>query len=132
MLENFDKVIQVYGTLKPSYRATIKNSTEKMANGMADFAERDVVTCEDYDKYCHYVAGLVGIGLSQLFHASGLENDRFAQVDKIANSMGLFLQKVNITRDYLEDINQKPPRIFYPKEIWYYFFFFHSSLFFLI
>lgn len=26
-----------------------------------------VVTIADYDLYCHYVAGLVGIGLSQLF-----------------------------------------------------------------
>lgn len=26
-----------------------------------------VVTVDDYDKYCHYVAGLVGIGLSKLF-----------------------------------------------------------------
>ena len=30
--------------------------------------------------------------------------------------MGLFLQKVNITRDYLEDINQG--RCFWPKAIW--------------
>jgi len=30
--------------------------------------------------------------------------------------MGLFLQKTNIIRDYLEDINQK--RIFYPKDVW--------------
>ena len=26
-----------------------------------------VKTVAEYDKYCHYVAGLVGIGLSQLF-----------------------------------------------------------------
>jgi phytoene/squalene synthetase len=26
---------------------------------------------QDYDLYCHYVAGLVGIGLSQLFASSG-------------------------------------------------------------
>lgn len=32
--------------------------------------------------------------------------------------MGLYLQKVNITRDYLEDVTQSPPRIFYPKAIW--------------
>lgn len=89
-----------------------------MGDGMAEFAQRDVESVKDYDLYCHYVAGLVGIGLSQLFHASGLEDDRFKNVDKIANSMGLFLQKVNITRDYLEDILQVPPRIFYPKEIW--------------
>lgn len=28
-----------------------------------------VKTTSDYDQYCHYVAGLVGIGLSQLFGA---------------------------------------------------------------
>jgi phytoene/squalene synthetase len=26
-----------------------------------------VESVEDYDLYCHYVAGLVGVGLSQLF-----------------------------------------------------------------
>jgi farnesyl-diphosphate farnesyltransferase len=29
-----------------------------------------VVTKADYDLYCHYVAGLVGIGLSNLFAGS--------------------------------------------------------------
>lgn len=32
--------------------------------------------------------------------------------------MGLFLQKTNIIRDYLEDLSEKPPRVWYPKEIW--------------
>ncbi len=31
-----------------------------------------VESVADYDKYCHYVAGLVGIGLSQLFGQQGL------------------------------------------------------------
>ena len=32
---------------------------------------------------------------------------------------GKFLQKTNIIRDYLEDINEEPaPRMFWPKEIW--------------
>ena len=30
-----------------------------------------VKTVEQYELYCHYVAGLVGIGLSQLFASSG-------------------------------------------------------------
>ena len=41
---------------------------------MAEFAERDVVTIQDYELYCHYVAGLVGIGLSHMFARSGLES----------------------------------------------------------
>jgi farnesyl-diphosphate farnesyltransferase len=40
---------------------------------MHEYILKDVVTIEDYNKYCHYVAGLVGIGLSQLFASSGLE-----------------------------------------------------------
>jgi len=118
LLEEFDKVIEVYSQLKPLYQSTIKDITIKMANGMSDFLQRKVETKEDYELYCHYVAGLVGIGLSKLFHHSGLEGSRFANLDTLSNSMGLFLQKTNITRDYLEDINEKPPRVFYPKEIW--------------
>ncbi len=33
-----------------------------------------------------------------------------------ANSMGLFLQKTNIIRDYLEDVQQG--RTWWPREIW--------------
>ena len=48
-----------------------------------------MITVEDYDEYCHYVAGIVGLGLSRLMHASGLEG---FQPDNLSNSMGLFLQ----------------------------------------
>jgi hypothetical protein len=44
-----------------------------MGAGMAEFVEReDCETREQYDLYCHYVAGLVGIGLSQLFGEWGV------------------------------------------------------------
>lgn len=66
-------------------------------------------------QYCHYVAGLVGIGLSQLFSASKLEDPEVGQDTELANSMGLFLQKTNIIRDYLEDTQEG--RAFWPKEV---------------
>jgi Squalene/phytoene synthase len=56
-----------------SYRDVIKDITKRMGNGMADFLSKTVVTVKDWDLYCHYVAGLVGIGLSNLFAASQLE-----------------------------------------------------------
>lgn len=34
-------------------------------------APAQVDTVKDYDLYCHYVAGLVGVGLSHLFASSG-------------------------------------------------------------
>ncbi|RRT42190.1 hypothetical protein B296_00044251 [Ensete ventricosum] len=87
-----------------------------MGAGMAKFICKEVETTDDYDEYCHYVAGLVGLGLSKLFHASGSEK---LAPDNLSNSMGLFLQKTNIIRDYLEDINEIPKsRMFWPRQIW--------------
>ena len=37
----------------------------------------------------------------------------------LSNGMGLFLQKTNIIRDYLEDIMEEPaPRMFWPRDVW--------------
>jgi farnesyl-diphosphate farnesyltransferase len=48
-----------------------------------------VETVSDYNEYCHYAAGLAGLGLSRLFYASGLEE---FPPDILSNSMGLFIQ----------------------------------------
>eukprot|EP01126_Amoeba_proteus_P067434 TRINITY_DN995_c0_g2_i9.p1 TRINITY_DN995_c0_g2~~TRINITY_DN995_c0_g2_i9.p1 ORF type:complete len:278 (-),score=37.96 TRINITY_DN995_c0_g2_i9:763-1596(-) len=115
LLENFDRVINVLGTIKPKYFKVISDIAMKMGNGMADFLHKTVQTKEDYNLYCWYVAGLVGEGLSRLFVASSLEDKRLEEVYDCYRSMGLFLQKTNIIRDYLDDISQSPPRIWYPK-----------------
>ena len=44
----------------------------------------------------------------QLWAASGLESRDFSNMEELSNSMGLFLQKNNIIRDYLEDIMEEP------------------------
>jgi farnesyl-diphosphate farnesyltransferase len=116
LLQNFDKVIEMFLQLDRTYQHAIADTCERMGNGMADFAEKKVESTQDYDLYCHYVAGIVGSGLSDLFCASGLENTALKNETAIANSMGLFLQKVNITRDYNEDLHGG--RMFWPAEIW--------------
>jgi farnesyl-diphosphate farnesyltransferase len=85
--------------------------------GMAEFcAGKQVITMEDYNLYTHYVAGLVGHGLTGLFVQSGLEDPSLESVPHLANHMGLFLQKTNILKDYLADI--KEGRLFWPKSVW--------------
>lgn len=116
LLAHFDKVIKVYQRLDPGYKEVIADICEKMGNGMADYADKKVVTLHDYNDYCYYVAGLVGIGLSSLFAASGLESPQLKEEAELANSMGLLLQKTNISRDYYEDLNLG--RSFWPKQIW--------------
>ncbi|EGG20766.1 farnesyl-diphosphate farnesyltransferase [Cavenderia fasciculata] len=116
LVENFDKVVDVFLSLNEGFCPIIQDITKRMAYGMSEFLQKEVVTMPEWDLYCHYVAGLVGIGLSKIFHASGLEGEWFATADKESNEMGLLLQKTNIIRDYLEDINEN--RIFWPREIW--------------
>ncbi|CAD6343653.1 unnamed protein product [Miscanthus lutarioriparius] len=128
LMDNFHHVSTAFLELGQGYQKAIEEITRRMGAGMAKFILRrniimsfhdlrmEVETVDDYDEYCHYVAGLVGYGLSRLFYAAGTED---LAPDSLSNSMGLFLQKTNIIRDYLEDINEIPKsRMFWPREIW--------------
>ena len=105
------------------YKTVIIDICKKMETGMADYAHRAATagsiyleTVSEYDLYCHYVAGLVGEGLSRLWAASEKEADWLRFQLELSNSMGMFLQKTNIIRDYREDCEEG--RCFWPREIW--------------
>ncbi|XP_022725593.1 squalene synthase-like [Durio zibethinus] len=116
LMDQFHLVSTAFLELEKGYQEAIEDITKRMGAGMAKFICKEVETVDDYDEYCHYVAGLVGLGLSKLFHAYGSED---LAPDSLSNSMGLFLQKTNIIRDYLEDINEIPKsRMFWPRQIW--------------
>ncbi|KXX79665.1 putative squalene synthase [Madurella mycetomatis] len=122
LLVHFDDVIVELKKVKKPYHAIIKDITVKMGNGMADYAvnaefnANGVDTIEEYELYCHYVAGLVGEGLTRLFVESQLANPQLLVRMDLTESMGQFLQKTNIIRDVHEDWVDK--RRFWPKEIW--------------
>lgn len=122
LLVEFNVVIEEFKHIKPAYREIIKDITKRMGNGMADYAnnaEHNLVgvnTVKDYELYCHYVAGLVGEGLTRLFVEAGLANAALLKKPELMESMGQFLQQVNITRDIKEDLDDN--RRFWPKEIW--------------
>ena len=105
------------------YRDIILDIAEKMELGMADYAHKAattksiyVETIDEYNLYCHYVAGLVGEGLTRLWSASGKEADWLGDQLELSNSMGIMLQKTNIIRDFREDAEEN--RFFWPREIW--------------
>ncbi|KYO41025.1 squalene synthase [Alligator mississippiensis] len=116
VLEDFPTISLEFRNLAEVYQDVITDVCRKMGVGMAEYLEKKINSVQDWDKYCHYVAGLVGIGLSRLFSASELEDPIVGQDVELANSMGLFLQKTNIIRDYLQD--QLEGREFWPREVW--------------
>ncbi|GAV01581.1 hypothetical protein RvY_12270 [Ramazzottius varieornatus] len=117
VLDNFQIISSEFRKLSPAFQQIISGSCRDMGSGMAQFLKRKVIdSMTEWDEYCHYVAGLVGIGLSRLFVASGLEEPIVGSDERLANSMGLFLQKTNIIRDFQEDTVQD--RLFWPREAW--------------
>jgi farnesyl-diphosphate farnesyltransferase len=120
LLQEFPKCFSVYASLRDESKSIIADITKRMAAGMAEFVGKDLgqgtENIEQYNRYCHFVAGLVGEGLSKLFSVSGLENASMAKELHLSNQMGLFLQKTNIIRDYLEDYVEG--RAFWPQTVW--------------
>lgn len=122
LLVHFDDVITELKLIDPKYRDIIKDITHQMGNGMAEYArmaENDVnsvKTVEEYELYCHYVAGLVGDGLTRFFVQDGFANPSLKNQPELSEAMGQLLQKTNVIRDVREDFDDK--RRFWPKEIW--------------
>lgn len=122
LLVEFHVVITEIKKIKPAYRKIIKDIAKGMGSGMADYCnnaehnENGVDTIADYERYCHYVAGLVGEGLTRLFVESELANPALLRRPELMESMGQFLQQTNIIRDIHEDWEDK--RRFWPREIW--------------
>jgi farnesyl-diphosphate farnesyltransferase len=122
LLEEFPRCHSIFASLPESSRRVIADITCRMATGMAEFVTKDLMQgTEDvaqYNRYCHFVAGLVGEGLSRLFVSSGLEKPSLVGCEllHLSDQMGLFLQKTNIIRDYLEDYVDG--RAFWPRSVW--------------
>jgi farnesyl-diphosphate farnesyltransferase len=76
VLEQFDRVLRVMHTLSPEAQTIITDVTRQMGEGMAKHAEMEGSPDEvaQYDDYCYYVAGLVGVGLTKLFATIGNES----------------------------------------------------------
>ncbi|OLO40415.1 phytoene/squalene synthase family protein [Alkalihalophilus pseudofirmus] len=92
-------------TISPqSATSTILHSTSIMAEGMAKWVEKEwkIETKEDLNQYTFYVAGLVGVLLSDLWRwYDGTDCD-----EALAVGFGRGLQAVNIIRNREEDLSR--------------------------
>jgi len=118
LLINYDKLETIFATLSPNSQTIIKTIIRKMGKGMSKYVDRSIDSMEEYNEYCYYVAGLVGIGLTQLFreHNAIRIDPESIKHHNLGINTGLFLQKTNIIRDYKEDLDEGIQ--WYPKEIW--------------
>ncbi|MFH1238629.1 MAG: squalene/phytoene synthase family protein, partial [bacterium] len=113
LVENGHKVLECYFDLPAIYRSIMDPLVVKTSQGMAGFQRRklnnktkifQLKDIADLEDYCYYVAGLVGVMLSDIFCREGNLSGLKAELEPYQVKFGLALQFTNIIKDYQKDI----------------------------
>ncbi|MEI0603066.1 squalene/phytoene synthase family protein [Brachyspira alvinipulli] len=108
LIDNIEVVLKAFFAFKQDIKNISISYLREMGYGMIYYQDHNISTFEDLDDYCYYVAGTVGVYLTELTKISdNLDLDK-----EKAKSLGRFLQKVNIIKDAKLDYKEK--RIFWP------------------
>ena len=116
VFNNYEATISLYNTLSSEEKKLARRWTGEMAEGMCTFLKKTINTHHDLNEYCYYVAGTVGLYLTNLLKLKGsnVSDEIFERLSVNAVSFGLFQQKLNIIRDFVEDKITKK-RSFWPQ-----------------
>lgn len=110
----------IYRNIPETYRGIIQRWVTEMAVGMEgtlnpaaspqviqDGSVTVLHRLEDYNRYCYYVAGTVGYLQTELLQTFyPLSEEKIARLRQYSLSFGLALQKTNIVKDFLVDLNR--------------------------
>lgn len=108
LVQETPRVIGIGDGFTATQRQALETCVAIMADGMAEFQERKDVcglpTLLDMNRYCYYVAGVVGEMLTRLFCEYSPEMARHKErLMPLAVAFGQTLQMTNILKDIWED-----------------------------
>jgi farnesyl-diphosphate farnesyltransferase len=108
LVRNMDRVIRMTQRLSSEQRAAIQRCIDLMCYGMHHFQRtasvRGLTRSSDLDRYCYYVAGVVGEMLTELFCGySSAAAERRGDLRELATSFAQGLQMTNILKDMWDD-----------------------------
>lgn len=108
LILNTARAVRLTHSFSPVQRRAIERCVEEMAGGMLKFQKRQSLDglrdVEEMSEYCYYVAGVVGVMLTELFcdYSPQMEQQRSRMLE-LAVSFGQGLQMTNILKDIWED-----------------------------
>ena len=111
LIENLDIVLKAFFNFPIEIKNMSISYLKEMGYGMIYYQDHIITSFDDLNDYCYYVAGTVGLYLTELTRLSdGLNLDK-----EKAKKLGIFLQKINIIKDAKMDYNEK--RVFWPSSL---------------
>ena len=115
LVKNMERVLTVHSSFDEKTKECMVRWLKEMNFGMQKFLKQEVYSFEDLNEYCYYVAGTPSGFLTELIRtrSKDISKESATILSDNERDFGLFLQKVNIIRDFREDIldNEK---IFWP------------------
>jgi farnesyl-diphosphate farnesyltransferase len=110
LVKHTPDVIKILNSFTVAQRNALTQCIDVMSVGMAEFQQRISINglhnIDALNRYCYYVAGVVGEMLTRLFcdHSPAIA-ERNDQLMKLAVSFGQGLQMTNILKDVWDDLN---------------------------
>jgi len=108
LVENTATVVRILSRFTPTQRQAVIRCVTTMCRGMPEFQAGKTLdglpTLVDLDRYCYFVAGIVGEMLTDLFceHCPELDSQR-KEMMALSVCFGQGLQMTNILKDIWED-----------------------------
>jgi farnesyl-diphosphate farnesyltransferase len=108
LVRHLPRVLRITRSFSEPQRNAVQRCLRIMAEGMGHFQlradKKGLDSVEELDRYCYYVAGVVGEMLSQLFclHSAAVSKNHDALM-ALSISFGQGLQMTNILKDLWED-----------------------------
>lgn len=116
LLAESSRFFEILEKLPAVHRKIICRWAGEMAGGMAEFTKlydhgKDepgaLDNADEWNRYCYYVAGTVGLMMTELFISHyDFTQKRADRLAELGNSFGLGLQKVNVIKDVSDDRNR--------------------------
>lgn len=108
------RVVRAFERQPAAVREAIRPPVRELVSGMALFVERyaeegglRIQTCEELEEYCYYAAGTVGKLITNLVCRGDVEDRTERRLYASAESFGLLLQLVNISKDVYDDVREE-------------------------
>lgn len=118
LAKNMGTVLDLHRTMDPRAQLALARWLGTMGEGMEKYLGKSIQTFADLDDYCYYVGGTVGALLTELvaMQSTALTPGQHTVLQRHWNDFGLFLQKVNIIRDFRHDL-LAGEKLFWPREV---------------
>ena len=109
--ENYRTILEGFNCLDEGVKRISISLLAEMSSGMIEFLGRGIETFDDLDEYCYYVAGTVGLYMNRIVAIK----DGVMLDEQKAISLGRYLQKVNIIKNFAKDCTEG--RHFWPTSL---------------